>query len=138
MYLLDTYYPNYATVFEMPALNFAIVLGATIYLLHVTDLIHIWVYCRACNGKRSRFLLFVYDLLVLAGLYELISIIVMVVTLVTGITTVTIAGYVIGLSIIGLAVFAVQYLIIVIGVTKKARHLYLAAQQDKLIDKVKK
>ncbi len=127
MYLLDTYYPTYSEVATLEPMYFGIGFAACLYLLHLTDLLRNWIFFRSCNMKRSRFLLFVYDLLLLVGLAAFIIVVLVALISILGITEITIASTNIRLLYIAIAILIVQYLVIIITVYNKAKHRYLAA-----------
>ena len=133
MYLLDKFYPNYSEVANLSPLYFGIGFAAVLYVLHITDLVRIAIYARSCKMKRSRFLLFIYDLLVLVGLAGFIAVILIALISILGTNELVLGTFVVRYLYIAIAVLVIQYLVIVIAVANKAKHRYLAAMGGFLI-----
>ena len=133
MYLLDKFYPNYAEVANLSPLYFGIGFAAILYVLHITDLLRIAVFTRSCKMKRSRFLLFIYDLLVLVGLAGFLTVILVALISILGTNELVLGTFIVRYLYIAIAVLVIQYLVIVITVANKAKHRYLAAMGGFLI-----
>lgn len=133
MYLLDTYYPKYAEIAELEPLYFGIIFAFVLYVLHLTDLMRIWIFRRACKAKRSRFLLFIYYLLVLSGLSNFISLVSFALQAILGVSSFTLGTFDVQFWYVGVALLVIQFFVIAITVTSKARHRYLAAKHGYLI-----
>lgn len=133
MYLLDKFYPNYSEVANLSPLYFGIGFAAVLYVLHITDLVRIAIYARSCKMKRSRFLLFIYDLLVLVGLTGFIAVILVALISILGTNELVLGTFAVRYLYIAIALLVIQYLVIVITVANKAKHRYLAAMGGFLI-----